>query len=85
MSRQRKTMTPLVSEKSVKVCERMAVITPPVSVRVMPPAFLRGTPAADLPVEQSDTWKLIVNQSTAARMGLAIPSTILARADEVIE
>jgi putative ABC transport system substrate-binding protein len=47
--------------------------------------ILKGTPPADLPVEQSDTWKLTVNQGTAARVGLVIPSTILARADEVVD
>jgi ABC-type uncharacterized transport system substrate-binding protein len=47
--------------------------------------ILRGTPPTDLPVEQSDAWKLTVNQRTAARVGLVIPSTILVRADEVIE
>jgi putative ABC transport system substrate-binding protein len=47
--------------------------------------ILKGTPPADLPVEQSDAWKLTINQRTAARVGLVIPSTILACADEVVE
>jgi putative ABC transport system substrate-binding protein len=47
--------------------------------------ILRGTSPEDLPVEQADTWKLTVNQGAAARVGLAIPPSILARADEVIE
>jgi ABC-type uncharacterized transport system substrate-binding protein len=37
------------------------------------------------PVEQSGTWKLTVNQGAAARVGLAVPPSVLTRADEVIE
>jgi putative tryptophan/tyrosine transport system substrate-binding protein len=47
--------------------------------------ILKGTPPADLPVEQLDTWKLTVNQREAARVATIIPLAILARADEVIE
>lgn len=47
--------------------------------------ILRGTSPEDLPVEQSDTWKLTVNKGAAARVGLAIPPSVLARADEVID
>jgi ABC-type uncharacterized transport system substrate-binding protein len=47
--------------------------------------ILKRTSPEDLPVEQSDTWKLTVNQGAAARVGLAVPLSIIARADEVIE
>jgi putative ABC transport system substrate-binding protein len=47
--------------------------------------ILKGTAPADLPVEQSDAWKLTVNLQAAARLGLTIPYVILGRADEVIE
>ena len=47
--------------------------------------ILRGTSPEDLPVEQADTWKLTVNKGAAARVGLAIPLSVLTRADEVIE
>ncbi len=47
--------------------------------------ILKGTAPADLPVEQSDNWKLTVNQGAAARVGLSVPPSILARADEVID
>ena len=47
--------------------------------------ILKGTSPEDLPVEQSDTWKLTVNQGAAARVGLTIPPAVLVRADEVIE
>jgi putative ABC transport system substrate-binding protein len=46
--------------------------------------LLRGAKAADLPVEQMSNIKLVVNQKTATALGIAIPQSILFRADEVI-
>jgi putative tryptophan/tyrosine transport system substrate-binding protein len=47
--------------------------------------ILKGAKPIDLPIEQSTTFQLVLNQGTARSLGMKLPQSLMVRADEVIQ
>ena len=47
--------------------------------------LLHGTAPSELPIEQPTTFELVINKRTADSIGISVPSSLLTRADKVIE
>jgi putative tryptophan/tyrosine transport system substrate-binding protein len=47
--------------------------------------LLHGTPVSNLPIEQPTTFELVINKRTASDTGISVPSSLLTRADKIIE